>query len=242
MICLGFCRYTYCRIQYESKLWKDPFIFEEGVRMSKLSGNVCALRSKLCDPWFMMRTCKQQSQHPVNIKQSDNNCSRSFLLIWARGWIYAGALRHKGSLLMSGCAWISSSGFALLSAGDRRPWWPCSLTTASRGPSHRRALYLSDPDQPVMELVGVQVLLGWIQAAQGNQCASEGLRGGRLDIWTGLIRRPQQAVTDPSFTLWMCCRLTISSADVNCLISQLISDSKHRSLQQIPDGGKQWSS
>lgn len=31
----------------------------------------------------------------------------------------------------------------------------------------------------------------------------------------------------------MCCRLTISPVDTNCLISQLISDSKHRSLQQI---------
>lgn len=50
--------------------------------------------------------------------------------------------------------------------------------------------------------------------------------------------RPQQAETDPSFTFSMSSRLTISAADTNCLISQLISDSKHRSLQQIPDGGE----
>lgn len=33
-------------------------------------------------------------------------------------------------------------------------------------------------------------------------------------------------------------RLTVSAADTNCLISQLISDGKHRSLQQIPAGGE----
>lgn len=94
------------------------------------------------------------------------------------------------------------------------------------------------PSQPVMELGG----WCWCCWAWFNE-RIESCVGGGGDGRLGRADKggPQQAETDPSFTLSMHRRLTISSADTNCLISQLISDSKHRSLQQIPDGGKQWS-
>lgn len=54
-----------------------------------------------------------------------------------------------------------------------------------------------------------------------------GSRG--MDVWAGLIRGPQQDETDPSFTLSMRGRPTISPADTKSLISQLISGSEQRS-------------
>lgn len=68
----------------------------------------------------------------------------------------------------------------------------------------------------------ISIEMGWVE-----------VRGaGHLD-------RPDKGApaADVYVTLWMSFCLTISSADTNCLISQLISNSKHRSLQQIPEEG-----
>lgn len=125
----------------------------------------------------------------------------------------------------------------LLSAGDRRLCDPAAWPQWAEGRAATELFICLTLAQPVMELGGC-CWCCWAGFSEHmeNCVGVEDLRGagrlGRADKG-----RPQQAETDPSFTFSMRCCLTISSADTNCLISQLISDSKHRSLQQIPDGG-----
>lgn len=117
----------------------------------------------------------------------------------------------------------------LLSASGRRPQWPCSLTAASMRPHHHNALYLCDPIPARRGVCGgddtgaaeMDSMITW-------EACGGGFRG--MDVWAGLIRRPQQVETDPSFTLSMRGRPTISPADTKSLISQLISGSEQRSL------------